>query len=349
MSDPPLVNFPAVIALLICAIPASAQPAVVHGNDIVTAIIDQFDHSDLVGLGELHGSQADQDLRFQIIHNKAFARKARLIVVEGLNALYQDDLDHYIRGESVPAAQVQKVWRDSTGIFVGPTILTIYQQFITEVRSVNRGLPDGLKLRVIAADPPLDWGKVQSPADFRSILGERSEFGAEVIEREAIRHGQKALLVFADSWLTRNKQHMTANGLVPWTDTIGGRIDRDFPGRLYVIAPVRSGEYPDTAKLERLIGTPPSPVLLRLHGTVFGSLDANEFLPANAGALLGAPRAPFHSYRDGTTLAEVADAVIYRGKAADAVVRPDPSFAADAAYAAELRRRAAFAPAPPHR
>jgi hypothetical protein len=140
---------------------------------------------------------------------------------------------------------------------------------------------------------------------------------------------------------------MTANGLAPWSDTIGARLDRDYPGRLYVIAPVRSGEYPDTGKLERLIGMPASPVLLRLPGTAFGTLDANEFITANSAVLLGAPAPPFHFYRDGTTMAEVADAVIYRGKVADAVVRPDPSYAADTAYAAKLKRRASFAPAPP--
>jgi hypothetical protein len=343
----PVGKFPALAALLISAIPVSAQRSVVHEKEIVKAICDQFDKSDLVGLGEFHGSQADQDLRFQIIHSKVFARKVHIIVVEGLNALYQEDLDRYVRGEDLPLAQVQRVWRDSTGIFVGPVILTIYQQFLGEVRSVNRGLPDRLKLRVIAADPPLDWAKVQSPADFRSILVTRGEFGAEVIEREAIRKRQKALLVFATAWLTRNKQHMTANGLVPWTDTIGARLDRDYPGRLYVIAPVRSGEYPDTAKLERLIGMPPSPVLLRLHGSAFGTLDPNEFITANSAVLLGAPAPPFRFYRDGTTMAEVADAVVYRGKVVDGVARPDPSYAADTAYAAELKRRAGFAPAPP--
>jgi len=334
-------------AIVITVYPVFGQRAVVHEKDIVKAIVDQFDKSDLVGLGELHGSQADQDLRFQVIHSKAFTRKVYIIAVEGLNAFYQEDLDRYVRGEDVPLAQVQKVWRDSTGIFVGPVILTIYQQFLREVRSVNHSLPDRLKLRVIAADPPLDWSKVQSPAEFRSILGKRVEFGVDVIERESVLKRQKALLVFAGSWFTRNMQHMTASGVVPWTDTIGGRLDRDFPGRLYVIAPIRSGVYPESEKLEESIGKPTSPVLLRLHGTVFGSLDANEFLPANAGALLGSPPARVPTYRDGTTLAEVADAVIYRGKVADAVARPDPSYAADTAYAAELKRRAGFAAPPP--
>lgn len=347
MSPAPVRKLPLVMSLLITAVPLFAQRAVVHEKEIVKAIIDQFDRSDLVGLGELHGSQADQDLRFQVIHSKEFARKVRIIAVEGLNAFYQEDLDRYIRGEDVPLEQVQRVWRDSTGIFVGPVIRTTYQQFLSEVRSVNRGLPYRMKLRVIAADPPLDWAKVQSPTDFRAILSKRVEFGVDVIEREAIQKGQKALLVFAGSWFTRNMQHRTADGLVPWTETIGARLDRDYPGRLYVIVPVRGGEYPDSAKLEALIGTPPSPVLLRLHGTAFGALDANEFLPANPAALLGSPAPPFRTYRDGTTLSDAADAIIYRGKVADSVVRPDPSDAADTAYAAELKRRAAFAGTPP--
>jgi uncharacterized iron-regulated protein len=75
-----------------------AQQAVVHKQDIVKAVVEQFDRSAAVALGELHGSQADQDLRIQIIRSPDFARKVRIVVVEGLNSLHQDDLDRYIRG-----------------------------------------------------------------------------------------------------------------------------------------------------------------------------------------------------------------------------------------------------------
>src|SRR5215472_15809487 len=101
MSLLPIRKLLSVVALLFTAIPLSAQRAVVHERDIVKAIVDQFDKSDLVGLGELHGSQADQDLRFQVIHSKAFAMKVRIIAVEGVNAFYQEDLDRYIRGEDI--------------------------------------------------------------------------------------------------------------------------------------------------------------------------------------------------------------------------------------------------------
>src|SRR5260370_34746934 len=118
-------------ALVSSAMPGDAQPAVVHERDIAKSVIKQFDRSDVVALGELHGSQADQDLRIQIIHSKDFARRVHIVVVEGLNSLYQDDLDRYIRGENVPKEQVQRLWRDSTGIFVGPVILTIDEQFFS--------------------------------------------------------------------------------------------------------------------------------------------------------------------------------------------------------------------------
>ena len=47
---------------------------------------------------------------------------------------------------------------------------------------MKRGLLDQLKLRVIAADPPLDWAEVQAPDDFRSMLGKRVDFGVEVTQ-----------------------------------------------------------------------------------------------------------------------------------------------------------------------
>jgi uncharacterized iron-regulated protein len=96
----PVAMLSAITALL-SALPVSAQAAVVREKDIVKAIVEQFDRSDQVGLGELHGSQADQDLRFEIIHSEEFARKVHIMAVEGLNALYQEDLDRYIRGEDI--------------------------------------------------------------------------------------------------------------------------------------------------------------------------------------------------------------------------------------------------------
>jgi N-methylhydantoinase A len=52
-------------------------------------------------------------------------------------------------------------------------------------------------------------GRIDTPLDLAQV------------REAASRLGIPALLVFAGSWFTRNMQHRTANGLVPWTETIG--------------------------------------------------------------------------------------------------------------------------------
>src|SRR5436305_1566261 len=63
------------------------------------------------------------------------------VVVEGLNSLYQEDLDRYLRGENVPEYLLQRRWRDTTQVFASPVMLTACEQFINEIRKVNLRLP----------------------------------------------------------------------------------------------------------------------------------------------------------------------------------------------------------------
>ncbi len=339
-----IAGLPATTVILFALLPVQAKRTVVPEKDIPSTLIEQLARLDLLGLGELHGSGADQELRIKIIHHKDFARKVHNVVMEGLNSLHQEDLDRYVRGEDVAKERMQRVWRDSTQIFASPAMLTAYEQFLKEVRLVNQSLPDDLKIRVIGADPPIDWVKVKTREDFVPVLRNRVDFGAEVIAREVLRKQKKALLVFGMGHFTRNQQMKTPSGFVPLIPTIGWLIDKDFPGRLYVVTPSRGGVYPDTSKLESLIGASALPVLLRLKGTAFGALNPNEFIPAHPSILLGAPEPPFHPFPDGIGMADVADALIYRGRTVDALVLPDPSYAADTAYATELRRRRRLAP-----
>jgi hypothetical protein len=140
---------------------------------------------------------------------------------------------------------------------------------------------------VIAADPPINWTKVQSHEDFRSFLNRRVDFGADVIEREVLRKSDKALLVFGAGHFVRNQQMKTPNGFVPILPTIASLIDSRFPRRLYVVAQIRGGSEASDRKLEGLIGAAHPPVLLLLHGTVFGRLDPSDFNPLNTSVLLG--------------------------------------------------------------
>ena len=325
-----------------------ADPAVISANNIEKFLIAQFDRFDVVALGELHGSRADQELRIGVIRRKEFAEKVGIVVVEGLNSLYQSDLDSYIGGEDVPGERIQKVWRNSTQVFASPVMLTAYEQFLKEIRSVNQhqNFRGGLRIRVIAVDPPIDWERVRSHEDFFAFLRDRVDFGARVIATEVLRKRKKALLIVGLGGYTRNQQMQTPQGFVPLTPTIGGLIDSEFPDRLYVVTPIRGAEYPETARLEQLIGKVKLPVLLRLKGTPFGALDPNEFVPANASILLGAPAPPFHPFRDGLSMVGVADAIIYRGRSPDAMLEPDPAYKSDTTFTAEIARRARIAARP---
>ncbi len=128
---------------------------------IVQTLVSAFDHVDIVALGENHWSKMDSDLRIALVRNPEFAQKVRFIVVEFGSTAQQPTLDRYIRGEDVPLAELQQVWKTTTqtnGIWDS----SVYADFYAAVREVNKKLPAGAQVRVLA------W---RSPNRFR--LGSR--------------------------------------------------------------------------------------------------------------------------------------------------------------------------------
>ena len=107
---------------------------------IVPALISAFGHVDILALGEDHWSKKDSDLRIGLVRDPEFARKVRFIVVEFGSTAQQPTLDRYIRGEDVPLAELQQVWKTTTqtnGIWDSP----VYADFYAAVRDVNKRLP----------------------------------------------------------------------------------------------------------------------------------------------------------------------------------------------------------------
>lgn len=67
----------------------------------------------------------------------------------------------------------------------------MYEALLREIRQLNRALPDSLKLRVLAADPPIDWSRISNRSEWRDIAGRRDMYAAELIEREVIAREKK--------------------------------------------------------------------------------------------------------------------------------------------------------------
>jgi hypothetical protein len=311
--------------------------------DIISTLMLGFDKADIVGLGEHHWTRIDSDLRIRLIQNPDFPKRVHYIVVECGNSLYQGILDRYIRGEDVAKEELQKVWRDTTqpGAWDSP----IYEQFLNEVRSVNRRLPNELKLRVLAGDPPIDWAKVKTPEDFEPIINRRDSFPAKLIGQQILQPHDKALLIYGDGHFSHQPLQVGAGVLVPISlhPTLASLLDESFPGRLYSIVAF-GGPSPESMTLEHLIQAAARPVLLPLKGTAAGALNANDFLWPLVPVERNGQRLPI--FPKGLALSEAVDAFLYYGETDGKLVGPDPEIDADKIYAAEKDRRRGLFPRP---
>ena len=297
---------------------------------VVVKILSHFDKYDIVAVGEWHGKEEDRDLQVELIRSPDLRQKARNIVVEWGNSLYQDILDRYVKGEVVPEAELKKVWRDTTQSPVVDTCdLNNPPLLLTEIRSLNKRLPMALKLRVLAGDPPIDWAKVTMKQEFAQFLSRRDEVAADVITREVLQKHEKALVIYGAGHVWRGNTFVKTPNLV-------SLLDKSFPDRIYTVFRI-GGIYPNTEKLEKLISEPTRPILLSLQGTSIGALNANEFIGRDI---------PVHLFPEDFHLAQVADAVLYTGRNADTEVRAETTAEVDPSFAHELARRKSLMPSP---
>src|SRR5215468_4360911 len=106
-------------------------------DGIARTLVSSFDQVDIVALGEAHQRKLDSDLRIAVVRHPDFAKKVRSIVVEFASTTEQPTLDRYIRGENVPAAQLERVWKTTTQATTGVWNDRMYMDFFTAVRDVN--------------------------------------------------------------------------------------------------------------------------------------------------------------------------------------------------------------------
>lgn len=253
---------------------------------------------------------------FDLIRDPRFPARVNDVVVECGNARLQPLLDAYIAGSAVD--DISRVWRDTTQPSCG--FSTYYEQLFALIRQVNTTQPASRKIRVLAADPPVDWSRVQSPADLEPFL-DRDASIASVVKTQVLQRNRKALMLFGVGHLT----HDGGSAAV-------ARLEREYPGIAYVVADHR-GFTSDNARLEQRLGQ--WPALVPMKGSWLGSLETGYF-PLN------------REYPPGTRGYPGVDAYLYEGPA-DLLLREPLSARAllDTEYLAELRRRAAAIDAPP--
>jgi hypothetical protein len=178
---------------------ASAQPVQAQPLDPATAIIEAFKTHDVVALGEgSHGNMQGAAFREMLYRDPRFPKVVNDIVVESGNGRHQAMMDRYISGENVPEKDLRMAWLETT-IPNDVWDRTIYSDMFRTIREVNRNLPKAQQLRVLLGDTPYDSTRA-------GTVPRTDAFPAELIQREVIARGRKALVVYGDMHYLRSAQ-----------------------------------------------------------------------------------------------------------------------------------------------
>lgn len=292
---------------VVAARPSSRRP-IPTPEDPIRGILAAFDKYEVIGMDAAHGNKDLDDLILRLLREPALPTKVNDIVVECGNSLYQPVLDQYIKGADVKLSDVQHVWRDTTQPMC--SVSGFYEILFPLVRRINEKLPPERKLRVLAGDPPLDWGKVSEQSQ---VMLDRDASVALVMEKEVLPKHHKALMLFG----TFHLFHKDKIGFESAVEL----YERDYPGVTMVIGTMmifdNSTAPPAPGELEARMASWPAPSLIRqVKGTWL--MDADEYY-----------------------FSEMVDAYLYLGPTDLLLSEPKPAeIFLDKEYMAELRRRA---------
>jgi hypothetical protein len=289
--------------------PPATSPPAANGGDAARSILALFDVYQVVGMTSAHRRKDLDDFILSLVRHPAFPDAVDDVVVECGNSLYQSTLDRYIAGDDVPLVEARQVWRTTTQPMC--SVSPFYEQLISLVRRINERLPAAQRIRVIAADPPIDWTTVRTESDVKGFLSGRDASIAAAMEREVLAKRRMALMLFGIGHLT-HAPNITAGFEMPESGV--ARYEKKYPGVTFVIdqydgsacGSLTPSTIPAVAAFETRIASLPVPSLISAKETgipTFGRIDAYLYLgPRNL--LLAEPR-PATVFLDQPFMAEL--------------------------------------------
>ena len=288
------------------AAPKVRLPDEAAGIDgIVRALISVYDQYDIVALGEHHDRRSDSDLRIALVRHRDFAKKVRTVVVEWGSTSEQTTLDRYIRGENVPKAQYEQVWKKLSPGNIGDLVSenSIYTDFFAAVREVNLKLPAAARIRVFGGDP--------GPG------GDRGRAAVSILTAQALQKRGKGLVIYGAGHFWRAAPKDMGVGIVR-------RLEMNYPGRTFAVIPVggfsdvrpqHDVAKPDYQKFDRALKTQVRPVMVPVQRLPFRDFKAEEFLGGDVVRCTRGPGGCVSIFKGSTlTLGQMADALVYFGK-----------------------------------
>lgn len=302
--------------LLLCCVlglwaPRATSQSEAMPVDATVGILEAFRSHHLVAIGH-HDDESQAFLR-SLVSDDRFATTVNDIVVEFGSARYQDVMDRYQRGEQVPPRELEQVWQDVTGpngSFDVPAI----ERFFRAVRDKNWLLPEQLRMRVLLGEPPLDWHRIHSEAEYIAqlgALGNRDGYAVDLIRREVLDRGRRALIVYGSLHFQRKNVWANYGAEWPEADTLVMQLEAQAPQEVFTIWRVTASmQVPQYFTAWRV------PSLALLKNTDLGMADFGRYFPYEGerravrnGKAVMIPREEWKSLQ----VQEQFDAVIYLG------------------------------------
>jgi hypothetical protein len=252
----------------------SIRPAV--PTEPIPAILDAFRTHRVVAIYDAHGNEQTHAFLLSLIRDPRFAAVVNDIVVGVGNSRYQDEVDRFVRGESVSYQTLRLAWLDTTVENVEADLPT-HEQLLRTVRAVNSSRPQAPPLRVVLGEPPFDWTEARGPDDVRHARETRPSFTAAAIQVEVLARQRRALLLYPLHQLQR-KSIFTNYEMDDWrAQTPVSLIESATPHRIFTIWQASD----NLASLQRDVQSWPIPSLALVRGTGLGRLDfADHFWKA---------------------------------------------------------------------
>ena len=270
------------------AVPRSAATRL----DPATVILNAFESYPVVALGEgPHGNEQGHAFRLSLIRDPRFTAVVNDIVVESGSARYQDLMDRWVQGESVPEPELLRAVREDT---VTPTPAwdrLIYEETFRAVRDVNRSLPPARRLRILLGDPPIDWREVRTADEYRGWLRQRDSHPAALIQREVLAKGRRALIVYGDGHFQARSER-PGRSLVGILETAGTHV--------FTITTT----FADLSPFQGDVSSWMLPGLARLTGTFIGAAPYEVFF---------GPPPPVEFFKANPNIEDHYDAVLVLG------------------------------------
>jgi hypothetical protein len=279
--------------------------------DATVAILEAFRTHRLVAIGH-HDDESQSFLR-SLIRDRRFSESVNDIVVEFGSAKYQAVMDRFQRGDEVPPRELEQVWQNVTGPN-GSFDVPVIERFFRAVRDANALLPAQRRMRVLLGDPPIDWAQIHDAADHVSQLhavGNRDAHAADLIRREVLGKGRRALIVYGSLHFQRKVIWANYGSEWPEADTLVMQLEAQPPAKVFTIWRVTT-----SMNVPTYFTKWPVPSMAMLKNTDLGMTDFGLYFPyegerraSRNGKAVAIPREQWQSLR----MQDQFDAVIYLG------------------------------------